>query len=138
VQGRLLDRLAEDGSFPELDQRPLEQQFPLGAWVTARLISAHDTKVPLMRGSCPIVPGLHHTHGRPLPGVVASVHHYKWSAQVMERTIDRLCTLYAQNRLYWRESEVLLSYVKHYGRLRLDDPALDVRRLWPPPRETEA
>jgi hypothetical protein len=132
LQGVLIDRLAEDGSFPELDERPLDEQFPMAGRITSKLTCGCDTKVPLMRGSCPIVPGLHRTEGRALPGVVAEVHHFKWSARVIDNIADRMCASYQQGKWYWREGEAVLDYERRHGRLRIDDPYLDIRRAWPP------
>jgi hypothetical protein len=127
VRGRLIDRLAADGSFPVVDARPLPEQFPLRADLTQNLLVACPNKVPLMRASCPIQTGLHDTQGRALDSAILKVNHYKWSSRVIERAHDRLFMNLTHRDPYWFEADHLLRHVASSPRIDITDPRWNVR-----------
>jgi hypothetical protein len=92
VEGCYLDRVAADGSFPQVTRAPIWEQFPLAGGLSFPLLGATPTKVVLARGWVPLRLG-HHTAGAgtaaPHREVYAQVHHFKWNDTVVERTRTR-------------------------------------------------
>ena len=130
VNGVLVDRIAADGRFPPLGAGPLSAQFPLAAALTGKLLRAWVHKVPIMRGSCPVLDGLHETVGRPLDAPPVSVFHYKWFDGVQARMTDRLYTRMLNGEGCWPEAKRFVDYVRRAGpRIDVNDAFWEVRRI---------
>lgn len=88
VHGRILDRVAADGSFPELQQGSLWDQFPIGVRLTANKRGGDTRKIVFARPWVRVTDGNHealNARGMPEERVCSTVHHFKWDAGVVER-----------------------------------------------------
>jgi hypothetical protein len=93
VNGCFVDRVAADGSFPDIGTGPLWRQYPLAGSVSAGLLRALPLKTGIARGSVDLLPGQHGAPtGRGLPrdrGYI-QVHHFKWTGSVVARLRRRV------------------------------------------------
>lgn len=129
VMGRFVDRVAADGSFPEVDDRPLEEQFPLRLDITGGLMGATTSKVMMCRGHLQIGNGQHRIVGESHPHPQwCLVHHYKWKAGMVERVRARRDLLRRLDCVWWKESDTLLRYIDQ-GNGRID---VGNQRVQPP------
>jgi len=88
VCGCFVDRVAADGTLPEVTSQPLWGRYPLGGAITSRLAYAPTLKIGLARGAMGTGGGHHGTPGSTgLPSTTSyiQVHHFKWTAGVVER-----------------------------------------------------
>lgn len=137
VMGRLLDRVGPDGTFPDLDDRPLWDQFPVGLNLTETLIGGTPAKVVFARASVRIVEGQHQAVtgvGCPEDGLNIVVHHFKWDASVVERTRYMAWKNALEGNWYFLQQRRFLKFIEAHGRIPLDDPRLTVSR--PPYRRS--
>jgi hypothetical protein len=135
VNGCFLDRVAADGGFPALDDRPLWEQFPLAGSVSSQLACALPLKACLVRGHVDLLTAQHGAAGgRPLPRrrSFAQVHHFKWTAGILERLRARVQRFLDDpekgERWAALEARKFLDRVAPHGdRIDVSDPRL---RLW--------
>lgn len=140
VVGDFVDHVAAHGLLPEVAPAPsIWEQFPIACSLSVSVLGAFGQKVMLarhrvkLRGS-----GLHHTDPSSLyrwPIGLRSdyrVHHFKWTAGVMERLRKRLRG--ACHPAYRRESARFLDwYESNAQRIRVDDARLCSRWCGKPP-----
>ncbi len=129
VRGLMVDRVASDGGFPDLDpQRTLDQQFPLGCIATPVIQQSDCRKITLVRGAIIVVYGQHHAPfgtGCPRELILSRVDHFKWNSTAIENMRRRAVEFREQRRAHWYVSQNLVDYVdRHGGRFDLSDPAL--------------
>lgn len=119
VKGCFVDRLAADGSFPELDPSiPLHRQFPLGAMVTYPVLKGDPRKATLVRGALYVAPGQHFAYsplGCPPALHYVPVHHYKWTAGIPQRLALRIEQMKREGAEHWTESQRFLDYIQSSG-----------------------
>lgn len=131
VSGRLLDRVAPNGSFPELDERSLWEQFPVGVQLTENILKGTVTKTVCSRASVPVVDGTHSAEGRGCPKeyLEIPVHHFKWDAGVFERA-QYMVWMRSISEEPWFVSPLrFLRHAQATGKLNLQDPQLNA--FWP-------
>lgn len=122
VRGKMIDRIAEDGSLRRFDpERPLWEQYPVGAPITGRILRGEVAKVVATRSVMRIGPGRHLSQGRslrPYPKE-AIVHHFKWDASVVERLRPRLSEEFKSRCPWWTETQRLVDHLERFGRIEL-------------------
>jgi len=125
IEGTLVDRLAPGGVFGDVDPRgDIWEQFPLTALVTASLLGGEPRKVVAAKGSVVLHGGQHGAEsgrGCPLEECHVPVHHFKWTAGIVERLRARVELLRQRGLPFGEESERFLRYVAEHGE------AIDVR-----------
>jgi hypothetical protein len=125
IEGTLVDRLAPGGVFAEVDPRgDIWEQFPLTALVTAALLGGEPRKVVAAKGRVALHGGQHRAEGGrgcPVDECHVAVHHFKWTAGIVERLRARVALLRARGLPFAEESERFLRYVAEHGE------AIDVR-----------
>ena len=136
IRGCFIDRIARDGRFPPLTtDRPIGEQFPLGATLTNPVLGADPRKVVAVKGALPLFKGQHHAIAGvacPARECYAQVHHFKWVEGVGERLAERAETLRRQGAAHWVESARFAEYYRlSGGALNLDDPHLHVAEAEP-------
>lgn len=134
VEGAMLDRVAADGSFPEIDDSmPLWQQFPLAGLVTHRVVRGVTRKVTLARGSVEVRMGQHWAlsgSALPVTEVFPQIHHFKWTSSAVSRIARRLEAYSSgewnlQHPVVIEENKRLLEHVEaHGGRIAVEDPEI--------------
>ncbi len=127
VEGTLVDRLAPGGVFAEIDpQADIWEQFPIEALVTAALLGGEPRKIVAAKGSVHLTGGQHgaeNGRGCPLEECHVLVHHFKWTAGIVERLRMRVELLRERGLEFAEESERFLRYVAEHGEaLDLRDP----------------
>ena len=92
VYGQTVDRVAEDGSLPELQSGiPLEQQFPRTSNISDKIVKACQQKVLLVKGHKSIGGGNHGVrNGCNIYPIRFNSLHYKWFAQILRRMEARI------------------------------------------------
>ncbi|MGH3712921.1 MAG: glycosyltransferase family 2 protein [Micromonosporaceae bacterium] len=135
VTGLMLDRVAADGSLGSWSPgRGIDNAYPLGGFVTHRLLRADPRKIVLAHSSAPLARGNHHSPGH--PGVnepPVPVHHFKWRRGVLAYLRNR-AEMFASGQ--WREEtpamrteaqRVFKHLAAHGGRFHVDSPLLDLK-----------
>jgi len=113
--GRMVDRITEDGSFPNiLPHLPLAEQFPISACIGRKLLRCQTRKLPITRGDISVLGGNHHVipdHEKKAiyNDEVLTVNHYKWSAKTKEKLEERVRTHKAF--FHWKESARFLYFL---------------------------
>ncbi len=135
VRGMFVDRLARDGGFPPVQSRSIWKQFPLGAFLSAKVLTADPRKVVAVRGPVPLKKGQHHAmEGRAAPSrqYYIPVHHFKWTEGIAQRLASRAAQLREQGYDQWQESALFLEYLRLAGgRVNLVDPNLYIGECVP-------
>lgn len=122
VQGFFVDRLAADGSLPEVrDDLPIGEQFPIETRATQRIIGGYDRKVMLARGFDNLSSGHHHLPDERLFPRNGRVLHYKWNAAVLAHLRERLEQREQTGYRWPHEVERFLDYWEKNGRMVLVD-----------------
>ena len=122
VQGFFVDRIAADGSLPQIrDDVPLAGQFPVETQITKRILGGYDRKIILSRGFQSLAPGHHSMTGERVLPLNGRVLHYKWNAIVLEHLAERLATRGQTGYQWGHESERFLSYWQRNGRIVFED-----------------
>jgi len=135
VRGMFVDRLARDGGFPPVQPGSLWEQFPLGSFFSAKVLSADPRKVVAVRGPVPLKKGQHHAlEGRAAPSrqYYIPVHHFKWTEGIAQRLEARAAQLREQGFDQWAESAQFLEYLRLAGgRVNLADPNFHIGECAP-------
>lgn len=136
VEGAFVDRLARGGGFPGVRaDEPLAQQFPLGAYLTYPLASANPCKVVAAKGYVELGPGQHFADGGspcPADALYVPVHHFKWTAGIVERLRRRATSRERAGDPYWRESARVVEHCDaNGGRIDVTDPRFRVAECAP-------
>jgi hypothetical protein len=142
VEGRLLDRISETGELTILDEtRPLEEQYPLGGYITNNLLKAWDKKIVAAKGKL-IVGGGHHIFldsatNNTLPyirnfsdySLGIKVHHFKWDRNVLDR-MNRYIHLQDESLAYWvKEIRRFLDHYSKHNKINISDISFDITRV---------
>lgn len=135
VMGVHCDRLAADGSFPELPKpidlggkaglllsNYLDLTFPARTNISRDLIGVRTVKVMAAKPGVIVRPGRHGTKDRPFAGKTAGildaghlVHHFKWRAGVLERIRRRMKELPAEYNWYRERYGPFLAAIEANG-----------------------
>ncbi|WP_017600169.1 glycosyltransferase family 2 protein [Nocardiopsis lucentensis] len=145
VRGLMLDRVARTGALtawppPEREPRGaglrehLDAAYPLGGWLTHRLLLGDPRKIVLARADVPLTTGNHRAPGHhPADGQVVVVHHFKWRFGVeadLRRRIVRFTsgTWTETSPAVRHEADRFLTHLgDNQGRINTADPALAFR-----------
>lgn len=121
VRGGFIDRIGEDGSFPEIvEGKPIFEQFPTMGFFRYPMSKACPNKICVMKGHIELTSGQHyakingHTTWRwqgwnhPLmpKSDTVQVHHFKWDAT----SIDRIMSVANLKKDYAYSDEYKLMY----------------------------
>lgn len=134
VEGCIIDRLAKDGTLPKVSSdRPVWEQFPLGALVSGRLLHSVINKVVAVRGSVMLSEGQHHASsgvGCPVSSMYVPVHHFKWVDALLPQLKARVAFnqeflgARAAMDLYGKECKRFLEHYERHGGIDVSDPSL--------------
>jgi len=127
VEGCVIDRVARNGGFPEIVNKPtIWEQFPLAGLVTYPILGGNILKVVACKGRVSLGPGQHSAHsGRGCPRNLhyIPVHHFKWCKGVVDRLRRRIEFYKAYDEAIWRESQRFIHYIEtHDGKIDIFDP----------------
>jgi hypothetical protein len=135
VRGCFVDRIGRGGLFPAVEAGTIWDQFPLGGFITAMIGGGDPRKVVAVKGALPLRLGNHHAlEGQPCPSrqYYIPVHHFKWTANIVDRLTARAEELRQHPTLEWTESARFVEYYRsHGGRIDVDDPKLFVAECAP-------
>jgi hypothetical protein len=135
VRGGFIDRIGENGTFPEIDKdEDIFEQFPLAGFFRYPLSGACPNKVCILKGHIELTPGQHyakidgHTTWKwqgwnhpliaPVDEYNVQVHHFKWDSTCIER-IKAVADI---KQLYSYSDE----YKKMYQALRSNNFEIDI------------
>ncbi|WP_239342003.1 glycosyltransferase family 2 protein [Frankia sp. CiP3] len=132
VGGVMLDRVAADGRLrPWAPEVGLDRSYPLGGFLTHRLLRGDPRKVVLVRSGVEVASGNHRSPGRrPVNDPLVIVHHCKWRGDVVTYLARRAAMLAAgrwqeQSPAVRDEAHRLLAHVEeHAGRLDVSGQAV--------------
>ncbi|WP_262391763.1 hypothetical protein [Nocardiopsis sp. CNR-923] len=147
VRGLMLDRVTRTGeltAWPSHEHTTTEKNeslredvdvaYPLGGWLTHRLLLGDPRKIVLARAHVPLATGNHRAPGHhPANGQVAVVHHFKWRSGI-EADLRRRITRFTSGA--WTETSPAVRheaarFLTHLrdnkGRIDTADPALAFR-----------
>ena len=135
VRGGFIDRIGENGTFPEIDNdEDIFEQFPLAGFFRYPLSGACPNKICILKGYIELTPGQHyakidgHTTWKwqgwnhpliaPINEYNVQVHHFKWDSTCIER-IKAVADI---KQLYSYSDE----YKKMYQALRSNNFEIDI------------
>ena len=135
VRGGFIDRIGENGTFPEIDNdEDIFDQFPLAGFFRYPLSGACPNKICILKGYIELTPGQHyakidgHTTWKwqgwnhpliaPVDEYNVQVHHFKWDSTCIER-IKAVADI---KQLYSYSDE----YKKMYQALRSNNFEIDI------------
>lgn len=133
VNGCFLDRVTADGSLTGITAEPLWRQYPLAGAVSAGICRALPLKACIARGGVELLLGNHATAvgtGVPRAESYVQVHHFKWTAAVVEQMRRRLSFLEpgdspGQHDAVINEARSALAHIdRGNGRIDTGDPSL--------------
>lgn len=142
LEGRLLDRISETGELTELDsKKSLEEQYPLGGYITNKLLKAWDKKIVVAKGKL-VVGGGHHIFldratNNTLPYIRKlnrysrgiKVHHFKWDRNVLIR-MNQYKNLQDESLFYWiKEIHRFLRHYSKYKKINILNKSFDIKRI---------
>ena len=141
VTGGFLDRIGEDGTFPEVKLHSnIQQLFPYAGFFRHSMSGACPNKVTLMKGSVELTSGQHYVDmgegktswGRshpkrfPIEEVFTQVHHFKWDSTVIQRMKEVSQT--KKPYTFWQEYKTMLSNIKN-NKIDINNPDYMFERL---------
>lgn len=124
-RGKLIDRIAADGSLPEIEADiSLSKQFPFVLNLTSKVLQAEYRKVPITRGDLNVTGGSHYLAKESKEIAIANkevllVQHYKWNKKVVQKLEERVKT--HKNIPHRRESVKFLRFWKRRNTLIYED-----------------
>ena len=135
VRGGFIDRIGENGTFPEIDNdEDIFEQFPLAGFFRYPLSGACPNKICILKGHIELTPGQHyakidgHTTWKwqgwnhpliaPVDEYNVQVHHFKWD----NTCIERIKAVADIKQLYSYSDE----YKKMYQALRSNNFKIDI------------
>lgn len=125
VEGCLLDRLAEEGRLASVsDHEPMWTQYPHAGFVSQPLFGVCPKKVVLAKGHVALTWGQHGVRsgeGAPPEDVLIPVHHFKWTADVVDREQERSDLYQMLDEPFSEESDRIVQYFEKKGRLAVLD-----------------
>jgi hypothetical protein len=137
VRGGFIDRIGQDGTFPELDETFIWKQFPNAGFFRYPMSNACPNKICVVKGEIEITSGQHYgkinTHvtwgwqgwSHPLIAPYEThsvqVHHFKWDKTSIER-IKAVADV-KQDYAFSNEYEIMYSkLLKTRFKINLDNP----------------
>lgn len=128
VGGLMLDRVASDGALAGFDaEQELDTVYPLGGFLTHRLLRGDPRKIVLAHSGVPVASGNHRAEGhRPVNRPPVLVHHFKWRSGVQDDVARRAAysadgTWRASSPARLSEARRLLDHLRRYdGRIAVD------------------
>jgi len=152
VTGAFLDRFSIDGSLNKVtDDKPLDEQFPLGGWFRFIVSNNCPNKVVLSKGEVQVSSGQHyaligdkevrttensriasgvnHEYRCPVDWEFTQVHHFKWDYTVVNKLneIVKVDEPYA----YSFEYDTLREYFEfHENKINIKDPNFRVENVY--------
>jgi len=142
LEGRLLDRVSRDGSLISINfSNSIEEQFPLGGFITNPLLKAWDKKIVIAR-SKKIVGGGHHiflsdTDRQTLPYTKRInkysknilIHHFKWDSLLLTR-FNKYMTFSDPSLKFWKkEISRFLQYFSVFSGINVEDKKFKFYRV---------
>lgn len=137
ITGGFLDRIGENGSFPEITKESnIWESFPYSGFFRYPLSGACPNKVCVMKGDVKITNGQHYANinGKDVWGIDGThhplryppgrgegfiqVHHFKWDSTVLERLKEVSET--KEDYTFWKE------YKKMYKAIEVNDWKIDI------------
>lgn len=128
VRGGFIDRIGENGTFPEIDNdEDIFEQFPLAGFFRYPLSGACPNKICILKGYIELTPGQHYAKidghttwkwqgwNHPLIAPVneynVQVHHFKWDSTCVERikAVADIKQLYSYSDEYKKMYQALRS-----------------------------
>jgi hypothetical protein len=128
VRGGFIDRIGENGTFPEIDNdEDIFEQFPLAGFFRYPLSGACPNKICILKGYIELTPGQHYAKidghttwkwqgwNHPLIAPVneynVQVHHFKWDSTCIERikAVSDIKQLYSYSDEYKKMYQALRS-----------------------------
>ncbi|MEU4160907.1 hypothetical protein [Actinoplanes sp. NPDC026670] len=132
VGGVLFDRVSADGALADwAPEKGLDASYPLGGFLTSRLLGGNPRKVVLAHSSLPLVLGSHYSpDGLPDDDLLVPVHHFKWTERVLPDLRRRVAE--HSSGAWWEvtpairtEAAALLEHIEnHDGRIDVTDPGM--------------
>jgi hypothetical protein len=132
IEGYVVDRVSQDGVLREADlHSPLWAQFPMAGLITFPLLGGNILKVVAAKGFVRLAPGQHYAYeGRPCSrkSYYIPVHHFKWTAGLMERLRERTILYKSIGDPLWQESDCFLRYfAENQGHIQIQDPRFNLQ-----------
>lgn len=143
VTGGFLDRIGEDGIFPEVQiDSNIQQLFPYGGFFRYPISGACPNKVTLMKGNINLTSGQHyvdlgdgktswgksHPKRFPIEEVFTQVHHFKWDSTVIQRVKEVSET--KAEYTYWKEYKIMYdSIVDNNYKINIKNPEYMFEKL---------
>jgi hypothetical protein len=124
IGGRLVDRIAANGTFPEI-RGSLDRCFPLGSDLT-RSTGACHSKIALAKSHVEIAPGHHDAQAKIAWGSVET-HHFKWHRGIHEIIKIRYKN-YLRQGMPWAEKEYPRQLKMIEEGVNLTDPKLNLHK----------
>jgi hypothetical protein len=132
VGGVLLDRVAAQGVLAGWTaEKGLDAGYPLGGFLTSRLLGGNPRKVVLAHSSLELILGSHYSPaGHPANDPLVPVHHFKWRSGVLDDLRGRVAE---HSRGAWTEVTPAIrteagAFLEHIrgngGRIDVNDPRL--------------
>ena len=137
VRGGFIDRIGDDGTFPELNDTSIWEQFPNGGFFRYPMSNACPNKICVVKGKIEITSGQHYakinghtTWGwqgwahpliAPYETHSVQVHHFKWDKTSIDRV--RAVANIKEEYAYSKEYDVMYSkLLKTRFKINLDNP----------------
>ena len=135
IGGLMLDRVAADGALTGWTPNTgLDDAYPLGGFLTHRLLRGDPRKIVLAHADAPLAAGNHRSPGhRPTNSVPVLVHHFKWRAGVLPYLRERQAMLISETwhhpggALRDETSRLLAHLAENGGRIATGRPTWPMR-----------
>lgn len=145
ISGRLLDRVAPDGSLARIDDdSELAELFPCSGFLTRKLLKAWDWKIVAAKATCNVGGGHHillqkkrnpiNRELKPFPYKFTidrnsdiQIHHFKWDSEFFARIRNILSSRDKSLEAWRKETWRFLKHYKKHGRIDVSDPRFQFR-----------
>jgi hypothetical protein len=129
LAGKLLERVSIDGSLTVLDNRLLEEQYPLGGSINS-LTGACPYKIVCARKTVELDKGHHGLKDQDaIRDWTITVHHFKWYDGTIDR-FKREMNLTHESLEMWRiEHSKFLEHFNTFGKININDPWLGFKHV---------
>jgi hypothetical protein len=144
ITGGFLDRIGNNGIFPEITNEDIWNTFPMGGFFRYPLSKACPNKVCLMKGDIEVTSGQHyakidgkiiwgvegtkHPQRFPIEECFVQTHHFKWD----KSCIDRLKNVSDEKEEYtfWREYGKMYNRVKRKQKIDVTDKNFMIEKVF--------